>query len=82
MATVRIDFDGGDVAILVGAQPAAPDQPIASPTDTGYLTNTPFILAPGVYCFTLRSPKGHTPLWQSCQTVDGTQTALGFKALP
>jgi hypothetical protein len=82
MATIRIKFDGGNVPVLVGAEPDSPNQPIANPTDTGYTTNTPFIVTVGIYCFGLRSNSLYTPLWQIGQAVDGTQLELEFKVLP
>jgi hypothetical protein len=78
MATILIKFSGGDVPVLVGAVPSAPDQPIANPTDTGGTANTPFIMAAGTHCFALQSPVAYAPLWQTGQAVDGTQLHLEF----
>jgi hypothetical protein len=82
MATILVKFDGGDVPVLVGAPPASPDQPVASPTDTGNLTNTPFIADQGSYCVTLGATLAFTPLWQVGQAIDGEQLELTFAVTP
>jgi hypothetical protein len=81
MATILIKFDGGNLPIVMGAAPAAPNLPIANPEETGYTTNTPFIVPPGIYCFGLRPNNNCAPLWQICQAVDGTQAELHFTVL-
>jgi hypothetical protein len=82
MATVFIKFGGGNVPILVGAAPSAPDQPISNPVATGGTANTPFIMAAGTHCFALQSPTRHTPLWQIGEAIDGTQLHLEFTLTP
>jgi hypothetical protein len=82
MATVLITFDRGAVPIVIGEQPDGADRPIANAQATGYTTNTPFIAAPGTYCFGLNSTESYRPLWQTCQVVDGVQSALHFTVQP
>jgi hypothetical protein len=82
MATVRINFDGGNVPVVMGDMPADEQTPIADPTQTGYTTNQLFIVAEGMYCFGLTSAQPYGPLWQVVQAVDGEQTDIAFRKLP
>lgn len=79
MATVIMEFDGGDVPVITGAQPASPGMPITKPTYTGGITNTPFVATPGIRCYALDTEIPYTPLWQLGQVIDGIQLKLVFK---
>ena len=79
MATVLVRFDDGGVPIVSGEIPPNEQTPIADPTPTGHVTNQPFIVAAGEYCYGLRSAVPYTPLWQTVQAVDGEQTEIRFR---
>jgi hypothetical protein len=82
VATVRITFDGGDVAVVLGDMPGDELTPIADPTPTGFTTNHPFIVVEGMYCFGLETAQRYSPLWQLVQAVDGVQSDIAFRKLP
>ncbi len=82
MAIVRINFNGGDVPVVMGDLPVDDQTPIANPTPTGSTTNRPFIVAEGMYCFGLQTARPCKPLWQVIQAVDGETTEATFELAP
>jgi hypothetical protein len=82
MAIVRIAFDGGNVPIVTGDAPPDGQTPIVDPVPTGFMTNQPFIVAEGIYCFGLQTAVPYTPPWQLVQAIDGQQAEIFFRKLP
>jgi len=78
MALVLVSYDVSGISIVTGDEPADPQTPIADPVQTGHVTNRPFIVAAGFYCYGLLG-NGCTPLWQLVQAVDGEQTTIAFQ---
>lgn len=63
MGVATVSFDE-DCEVVVGGQPAQPDQPVTNPRPVGR-TNTPFIITDGLHCFSLRGASRPTvPIWQ------------------
>lgn len=63
MGVAKVSFNE-DCEVVVGAQPAQPDQPVTNPQPVGR-TNVPFIILDGLYCFGLRGASRPTvPIWQ------------------
>jgi hypothetical protein len=81
MAIVRIGFDGGDVPIVTGDVPPDGQTPITDPIETGFMTNQPFIVVEGLYCFGLRTALSYTPLWQVVQAIEGEEAEIFFQSL-
>ena len=79
MAIVKVAFDGGDVPIVTGAEPASADVAIKDPTDIGGKANHFFMVTAGIYCFGLKTDAAYTPLWQMGTAVDGVPLNLTFK---
>jgi hypothetical protein len=79
MATVLVRFNGGNVPIVTGDMPNDDNTPISNPTQTGFVTNKPFIVAAGPYCFGLRGLSGYAPLWQIVEAVNGQQVEIDFR---
>ncbi|HYM02957.1 MAG TPA: hypothetical protein VET85_08420 [Stellaceae bacterium] len=66
-----------DCGVTVGAQPDQPTQPIGNPKKVGK-TNTPFIMADGLHCFSLDTATPFTPLWQTGQVSEAAVLNLAF----
>lgn len=78
MGVAKILFDE-DCEVVVGGQPAQPDQPVTNPQHVGR-TNTPFIIAEGLHCFGLRgATRPSVPLWQIGQVDAVHVLQLTFK---
>jgi hypothetical protein len=78
MAIVLVKFDIDNIAIVTGDIPPDEQTPISNPTQTGFVTNQPFIVAAGDYCYGLQSAVAYAPLWKLVQAVDGEQTEIAF----
>jgi hypothetical protein len=78
MGVANVSFNE-DCEVVVGGQPAQPNQPITNPQPVGR-TNTPFIIADGLHCFSLRGASRLTvPVWQIGQVDSVNVLQLIFK---
>jgi hypothetical protein len=78
MGVAKVSFTE-DCEVVVGGQPAQPDQPVTNPQLVGR-TNTPFIIADGIHCFSLRGATRPTvPIWQTGQVNPVRVLQLLFK---
>jgi len=82
VATVQINYNGGNVPILMGLQPTAPNQPISNPKQVGALTNSEFVLGAGIYCFCLDDTRATSPIWMTQQIIDGITNTFAFVLAP
>ena len=78
MATVLVRFDGGNVPIVSEDIPRDDKTPIENAVLTGFVTNTAFIVAEGVYCLGLDIVTPYVPLWQLVQAIDGERAEINF----
>jgi hypothetical protein len=77
MGVARISFKD-DCAVMVGGQPDGPDKAILNPRPVGR-TNTPFIIADGLHCFSLdEACMPFAPRWQIGQVSPGNVLKLSF----
>jgi hypothetical protein len=77
MGVATVGFSD-DCEVVVGGQPAQPDQPILDPRCVGR-TNVPFIIADGLHCFSLLAARPFTPLWQLGQVSPARVLRLEFR---
>jgi hypothetical protein len=77
MGVANIAFSD-DCVVVVGGQPAQPDEPILDPRPVGR-TNIPFIIADGLHCFSLLAAQPFTPLWQIGQVTPARVLRIEFK---
>jgi hypothetical protein len=79
MALVTITFDGGNVPVVTGEEPASETTPIQDPISAGGVSNVPFMFAAGLFTFSLDTSIAFKPLWQTAQTIDGIPLTLTFE---
>ena len=79
MARVRVDFNGGDVPVVIGDPPASENDPILNPTPTFGRTNKPFLFDAGLFTFALDTVIPCKPRWQTRQTADGIPLTMTFE---
>ena len=78
MGVANVSFNE-DCEVVVGGRPAQPNQAVTNPQLVGR-TNTPFIVADGLHCFSLRGATRPTvPLWQIGQVDSVDVLQLIFK---
>jgi hypothetical protein len=76
MGVVHVTFDL-NCNVVVGDQPEQPDDPVINPVAVGQ-TNKRFIMADGLYCFSLDNPQPFTPVWQVGQVSPARVLELEF----
>ena len=76
---LTVHFDGGDVPVLVGTEPASPDVEIANPADSRGTTNSAFHAPAGTRCYTLDTDIPFAPRWQTVIGTSGKTVDLIFK---